>query len=64
MSGWTEIKEGRIKLIHHSASSLVELIIIRSEEVTQGSWEDKEETIWLDYYEISSLKDALNKIDL
>ncbi len=43
MSGLTKVSEGNVEIIHHSTSSLYEIII------TEDS--GGKERIWLDYYE-------------
>jgi len=63
MSGFTTVEEGTIKIVHHSTSSLIEVIIKDREEVSQGNWKDIDKIVWLDYTQIEDLKKALNEID-
>jgi len=63
MSGFTKVEKGTVKIVHHSTSSLIEVIIKDREEVSQGNWKDIDKIVWLDYTQIEDLKKALNEID-
>tara|TARA_R110000868_G_scaffold90367_1_gene250995 strand:+ start:665 stop:877 length:213 start_codon:yes stop_codon:yes gene_type:complete len=59
MSGWTKIIEGNIELVHHSTSSIVELILHDTDEFEPGQFRKDDKTIWLDYYDFENLKKAI-----
>ncbi len=56
---FTEIKEGCVRIIHHSTSSTIEIVVSDKEEV-RGD----DQTLWLDYYDFYELLKALKKIDI
>ena len=61
----SETQSGCVKIKHHSTSSTVEVIILSTEEKTQGG--EKEETkqsIFLDYTEFEDLSNAIYQITL
>lgn len=64
MSGWTEKEEGTVKLIHHSTSSTIEMLITTDEEVKPGKVEKVTTKIWFDYATFSDLRKVVNKTDL
>lgn len=55
MSGWITIEEDNVKLIHHSTSSTVELVM--------DEGKDSEQKFWMDYYGFEKLKRALIKLE-
>ncbi len=61
---WTEIKVNSVKIIHHSTSSSIEMLITTDEEIEQGKVEKVTQIIWFDYYTFSDLKKAVNQTDL
>lgn len=63
MSGWTEREEGSVKIIHHSTSSLIQMLVTRNEEVKQGVFEDVTNEIWFDYAAFSDLQKVINQLD-
>ena len=63
MSGFTTVEKGTIKIVHHSTSSLIQVIIKDKVEVEQGKFEDFDKIVWLDYTEFSDLKEAIGIID-
>jgi hypothetical protein len=63
MSGWTEREEGTVKIIHHSTSSLIEMLITTDEEVEQGKIEKVTEKVWFDYGTFSDLRKVVNQTD-
>jgi hypothetical protein len=62
MSGWKEIEVGNVTLIHHSTSSLIEMVITKDEEVEQGQVEKVMQKVWFDYGTFSDLRESINKI--
>jgi Zn-dependent M32 family carboxypeptidase len=63
MSSFSEVEEGDIKIIHHSAASLIEVIITREQEVEQGIFEKVKEPFWFEYSSFDDLKKAINRIN-
>ena len=63
MSGWTEREEGTVKIIHHSTSSLIEMLITTDEEVEQGRVEKLTIKVWFDYGTFSDLRKVINQTD-
>jgi hypothetical protein len=56
MSGWIKVQEGEVVLIHHSASSTIELFTQHAET---GSAQGP---LYLDYYDAKNLLKALKFI--
>ena len=54
VGNWTERKVGNVKMIHHSTSSVIEIIIEQ---------DDEKITVWLDYTDFENLKKALKLTD-
>jgi hypothetical protein len=54
LPNWIKMEVGNVKMKHHSTSSTVEIKVIDDEGINQ--------TLWLDYSEVSNLRKALNKI--
>jgi hypothetical protein len=63
MSGWTEIEVGKVKMIHHSTSSLVQIIVTDIEEYQPGHYREETNELWIDYYQFEDLKKAINKTE-
>ena len=63
MSGWTEREEKSIKIIHHSTSSSIEMLITTNEEVEQGKFEKVTQKVWFDYGTFSDLRKVVNQTD-
>ena len=61
MSGWTEIEEGTIKIIHHSTASIIELLITADEEVEEGKLEKVITKLLIDYATFSDLRKVINQ---
>lgn len=59
MSGWTKRQVGNIELIHHSTSSLIEMIITSHEPPEPYQSDMVKYTIWLDYKDFDDLKKAI-----
>lgn len=53
MSGWINVDNGDIRLIHHSTASVIQIIV---------QDEDGTNEIWLDYYQFEQLKEAIEII--
>lgn len=63
MSGWTQREEGTVKIIHHSTSSLIEMLVTRNEEVEEGIVEKVTTQMWFDYATFSDLREVINQTD-
>lgn len=63
MSGWTEREEGTVKIIHHSTSSSIEMLITTDEEAEQGRVEKSTIKVWFDYGTFSDLRKVINQTD-
>lgn len=63
MSGWTEREERSVKIIHHSTSSFIEMLITTEEEVEQGKIEKATTKVWFDYDTFSDLRKVVNLTD-
>ena len=63
MSGWTEREHGTVRLIHHSTSSTIKMIVTTYEEVEQGKMDYVVEEFWFDYTTFEDLKKAIAKTD-
>lgn len=55
MDNWTKIEVGNVTLIHHSTSSVVEVV------VKDDDFEKPPKQLWLDYYDFEALKEAMYK---
>lgn len=56
---------GSVTLNHHSAVSLIEVVLTYEEEIEQGGpMEEVVESIWFDYYQWGDLKKAIEKLDI
>lgn len=56
MSGWKEIEYGTIKIVHHSTSSVIEIIV-------KENTPDKEQNeIWINYTQLYDLIIAIEKL--
>jgi hypothetical protein len=53
---WAKIRDGNILLIHHSTSSIIEIRVYEEDS-------DKYNEIYIDYWELESLKRGLTKTD-
>ena len=53
MDNWTEREEGTVKIVHHSTSSCIEIIM--------DEGDDPESHYWFDYYQWSDLLKAIEK---
>ena len=62
MSGFTKVEKGTVKIVHHSTSSLIEVIIKDREEVEQGQFEDIDKIVYLDYTQFDDLAEAIKTI--
>lgn len=56
MTNFTQRESGNVKIIHHSTSSVIEIIIRIDKEVSQSKFERVTETVWLDYETFNNLK--------
>jgi hypothetical protein len=63
MSGWTERENGCVRIIHHSTSSLIEVLITTHEEVEQGVIKKTTKQLWLDYASFCDLRIVVNQTD-
>lgn len=63
MSGFIEEEVRSVKIVHHSVSSTIEVLISNNEEVKQGKVEKVTTKVWLDYGTFEDLKEVINKID-
>lgn len=59
MSGFTKVEHGVVKIKHHSTASIIEVIIQKREQVSQGVFEDLSEHHWFDYPEFDDLYEAI-----
>lgn len=59
MSGWKEIEVGKVKIVHHSASSVIQIIVKDKEEYQPGHFREETNELWLDYSQFEDLKKAL-----
>jgi hypothetical protein len=62
MVGWKEIEIGDVKLIHHSTSSIVQIIVKDREEYQPGCFREETNELWVDYSQLQDLIEAINKI--
>jgi len=62
MSGFTIIEKGTVKIVHHSTSSLIEVIIKDREEVEQGQSKELDKIVYLDYTQFDDLAEAIKTI--
>ena len=60
MSIWKEIEVGSIKLIHHSTSSIVQIVVKDREEYQPGYFREETNELWVDYYQIQDLIEAID----
>lgn len=63
MSGWIEHEVRGVKLIHHSTSSTIEMLITTNEEVKEGKFEKVTERFCFDYGTFSDLRKVVNQTD-
>jgi hypothetical protein len=62
---FSEAEYGSVKLIHHSAASVIELQFTSDEEESQGgNIVPRTESIWIGYRELSDLITAINIIKI
>ena len=62
MSGLVKSEEGKVKIVHYSASSLIKMVVKSEEPLEDGTTEEKEDEIWFDYNSFNDLKKLVNKI--
>jgi len=62
MDNWITRERRSVKLIHHSTSSAIQLIITEMEEVEYGKSELVQREIWFDYYTFADLKYLINDL--
>ena len=58
---WVTVEVGTVKLIHHSTSSTIEMVVTDDEEVSQGVFEKVSNSFWFDYGTFPDLRDAINQ---
>jgi hypothetical protein len=61
MSGWKTVDVGTVRLIHHSTSSLVQMIVTEVQETSPGVHEEVSTDFWFDYQTFPDLREAINK---
>ncbi len=62
MSGWQEIEIGNVKMVHHSTSSIVQIIVKDKEEYQPGCFREETNELWIDYSQLQDLIETINKI--
>jgi hypothetical protein len=62
MNGLSEIEEGRVKVIHHSTSSSIQMIVKNEDHLEDGTIEEIECNIWFDYDSFKDLKKLISNL--
>lgn len=56
MENWIKEQDGNVIMVHHSTSSVVELIVLDED--------NKAKSLYMDYYDFESLVKVIQKINL
>lgn len=62
MSGWIEKEVGKVKLVHHSTSSVVQIIVTDREEYMPGHFREETNELWIDYNQFEDLKNVIKEL--
>jgi hypothetical protein len=62
MIGWKEIEVGKVKIVHHSTSSTVQIIVKDREEYQPGHYREEINELWIDYYQFEDLKEIIKTL--
>lgn len=62
MSGWQKIELGNVKIVHHSTSSVVQIIVKDREEYIPGHIREETNELWLDYDQFENLKSVIKQL--
>jgi hypothetical protein len=55
MSGWLQVQEGNITIVHHSTASVIQVTVSESE----AEHKNEKQELWIDYYQWEQLKKAI-----
>lgn len=62
MSGWKQKEVGKVKIVHHSTSSTIQIIVKDREEYQPGDYREKTNELWIDYDQFEDLKEIIKTL--